>query len=293
MTSAMQNPAPIASGGHLGRLVALYTLSLRQHLHGKRWMIMALLLVLPPALAMLVRGTAPDLTGGELEFLLVYMLIPQAMLPLTALIYASGIIQDEQEDQTITYLLMRPISKWAIYFIKLLAAVTMTIIITALFCVLTYSAIYIGRDTGGVNIPQRCLQTICIHSLAVIAYCSVFGLMSLITRRVLIVGIVYIAVVEGLMANLPLSIRLLTVIYYARIIAYRTLSFIIVNPHGMTNDIAADAWQLDLDHDPMLLQHPQTGTCVSILLMGSLVCAVIASILCMMREFYVKTPEKS
>ena len=293
MTSAVPNRAPIASGGQLSRLWTLYSLSLRQHLHGKRWMVMVLLLLLPAGLALLIRGTAPDVTSAELEFPLIYLLIPQAFLPLTALIYASGIIQDEQEDQTITYLLIRPIPKSAIYIVKLLAALTTTVIITAIFCVLTYSAIFLGRDSGGVNVPQRCLQTIGIQSLAMIAYCCVFGLISLITKRVLIVGIMYIAIVEGLMANLPLSIRLLTVIYYARIIAYRTMTFVITSPRGGVTDIAADAWQLDLRNDPQMVQHPQTGTCIAILLLGSMVCAVIASILCATREFYVKTPEKS
>ena len=43
-----------------------------------------------------------------LEFLLAFMFIPQLLLPLVALLYASGMIQDEQEEQTITYLLDPP-----------------------------------------------------------------------------------------------------------------------------------------------------------------------------------------
>src|SRR5260370_24980906 len=92
-------------------LGALYTLTLRQHLHGKRWLVLGALFLTPALLAGLVRATAPDAPAVELEFVFAFMFIPQALLPLVALLYASGIIRDEQEEQTFTYLLIRPIPK--------------------------------------------------------------------------------------------------------------------------------------------------------------------------------------
>ena len=41
--------------------------------------------------------------------------IPHALAPLAALLYSAGIIQDEVEDQTLTYLLLRPLPRWALY----------------------------------------------------------------------------------------------------------------------------------------------------------------------------------
>src|SRR5712691_2312846 len=134
----------------LTALWSLYVLTLRQHLHGKRWMIMAVLFLLPAGLALLILSTAArDVPGIGLEFIFVFMFFPQGLLPLVALIYASGIIQDEQEEQTITYLLIRPIPKWALYTVKLLATLTTTVILTAIFTALTYAAIYAGADTTG------------------------------------------------------------------------------------------------------------------------------------------------
>ena len=94
-------------------LWSLYVLSLRQHRHGKRWMVMAALMLLPAGLVALVRTTARDVPSEGLEFIFVFMLIPQALLPLVALMYGSGMVQDEVEEQTITYLLIRPISEMA------------------------------------------------------------------------------------------------------------------------------------------------------------------------------------
>ena len=154
------------------------------------------------------------------------MFIPQALLPLVAMIYALGIVQDEQEGQTITYLLIRPIPKWAFYLVKLLATVTMAIVLTAALTALTYAAIYIGGDTAGHDIPLRCLKALSIHALTVAAYCCLFGLISLLTKWTLVACILYTAVIELLLANLPFSIRLITVIYYARLIAYRSMEFL-------------------------------------------------------------------
>ena len=80
------------------------------------------------------------------------MFIPQAMLPLVALVYASGIVRDEQEEQTITYLLIRPIPKWAFYSVKLLATLTTTVVLTAALTALVYAAIYVGATPSGENI---------------------------------------------------------------------------------------------------------------------------------------------
>jgi ABC-2 type transport system permease protein len=285
--------SPVSIGSHQRSCWTLYWLTLRQHFYGRRWWVVAALFLLPVGLSQLVRWTEPDVPSNALEFIMVFMFIPQALLPLVALLYASGIIQDEQEEQTITYLLIRPISKWAIYLIKLIATLTTTVSLVAIFTVLTYVAIYSGADNQPVDLPTRCLKAVAIHSLAVVAYCSLFGLMSLLTKRILVVGIIYIAVVEGLLANLPFGIRLVTVIYYTRLIAYRTLDFMVSRPRGGSEDIANEAWQLNIRLDPKLLEHPQLSTCLLVLIVGSIVCAILAAWLCTQREFHVKTPEKA
>ena len=150
----------------------------------------------------------------------------------------------------------------------------------------------IFRVPDAATIRDRCLTTIGIHTLAVVAYCSLFGFLSIITRRTLVIGILYIAVVEGILANMPFGIRLATVIYYTRLIAYRSMDFIVERRGGHTENMAAEAWQLDLKKDPLLLEHPEYATCLKVLLIASAVCAILAAWQCSRREFHVKTPEK-
>jgi ABC-2 type transport system permease protein len=195
------------------------------------------------------------------------------------------VIQDELEEQTITYLLIRPIPRWALYTVKMLAAVTTTVVLTAIFTAITYAAIYVGVKRGGEHAIARCFHAIGIHCLAVMTYCCLFGLFSLFTKRALVMGILYTAIFEGLLANLPLSVRLITVIYYTRIIAYRTMTF--------PANTATEAWQLDIANDPKLLEYPDVSTCIWVLLISSLVFTMLGAIICSRREFYVKTPEKN
>jgi hypothetical protein len=178
------------------------------------------------------------------------------------------------------------------YGTKLMATLTTTVVLTIVFTVLTYIAIYAGAPSAPQDVVMRSAKAAAIHSLAVVSYCSLFGFMSLLTSRILVVGIIYIAVVEGLLANLPFGIRLMTVIYYTRLIAFRTLEFVVPMPPNRTVNMAAEAWQFDLRRDPLLLEHPQMNTCLAVLLIGSLVCTILAAAMCASREFHVKTPEK-
>jgi hypothetical protein len=94
-----------------------------------------------------------------------------------------------------------------------------------------------------------------------------------------------------LLANLPFSIRLITVMYYARLIAYRSMSFFVDNGGGKT-DVAAFRWHFDTWKDPKLLEHPQIATCIAVLVCASLACAILGAVICWQKEFYVKTPEQ-
>lgn len=272
--------------------LTLYFLTLRQHLHGRRWIAAVLLFVLPAAMAILIRATGAPVPSLFLEFVLLWILVPQALLPLVALLYASGIVQDEQEEQTITYLLIRPISKPMMYAVKMAATWTTTAILVVTLTLLTYCAIYARAGVDLADIASRAPKSAAILSAAGIAYCSIFGAISLLTKRTLIVGILYTALVEGLLASLPLSLRWGTIIYYTRMMAYRTLDFVVTWPRGKQDDVAAAAWFLNSETDPTLAEHPQLSTCVLVILGVSVACTAFAGWLCSLREFHVKTPEK-
>src|SRR5262245_13557962 len=83
-------------------LGTLFWLTLRQQLHGKRLIILAVLYALPIGLAVLIRTLPHPPDPAHLEFALIFTMFPHVLVPLTALLCASGVIQDEGEEQTLT-----------------------------------------------------------------------------------------------------------------------------------------------------------------------------------------------
>src|SRR5438105_4011962 len=100
---------------------ALFRLTLRQHTRGRRLLIMSALFCVPAVLAVLARYFNASISQAELEYAIALTVLPHTLVPLVALLYASGMVEDEIEEQTLTYLLIRPLPKWAVYLAKLAA----------------------------------------------------------------------------------------------------------------------------------------------------------------------------
>jgi len=260
----------------LGALATLFVLSLRQHVRGRRLLVLSLLFALPSGLAAVVsltsRVTPP---AASLEFAFVFNLIPHALAPLTALLYAAGIIQDEVEEQTLTYLLLRPLPRWALYLVKLLATLLVTGALTAVFTTVTFAVIALtAGEPATAGLVERAMKMAGLLGLAQVGYCGLFGLLGLLMRRSLLVGVGYIVVFEGLLASLDTVARRLTVMYYFRVLALRWLE-----PASGTD------WSIDL------ATAPGARACVVTLLGVGLVSATLAALFFAAREFRMKTPE--
>jgi ABC-2 type transport system permease protein len=280
--AAACRPLPIPAV--LSALGALFGLTLRQQARGRRFLILVFLFCLPAVVALLARYSNPGVRWASLEFDLVLRLIANALVPLTALLYASGMIQDEVEDQTLTYLFLRPLPKWAIYLVKLLATLLVTILLTAVFTAVTYLALYgrlpgLGEEILGDRLPKA----VALLALALLGYCSLFGCISLLVRQVLLVGVAYIVLFEGLIAGIDFAIRQVTVIYYFRVLALRWLPV----DWSAVRESGADDWGIDLN------QAPSNGVCVGLVLAASAVLTALAVYLFTTREFRVKTPQGS
>jgi ABC-2 type transport system permease protein len=303
-------PAFGHSGGlDLSGLAALFWLTLRQQCRARRLLVLAFLFMLPAILAITIRyfdsfldnriirftlawavlPRAPiSLTGPvaaiqasrsffEFEFGLILNLIPHALIPLAALLYASGMIQDEIEEQTLTYLLIRPLPKWGIYLAKFLATTLMTIGLAAFFTFVTYAAIYWANPTTPLTtIVTRSLIAVGLYALAIVGYNSLFGFMSLMVKRSLVAGVTYIIVFEGILASIDFAARRLTIMYY-----FRTLA-----RHWLPNVNSRD-WSIDLS------LAPSDTSCILIVLTASAILTALAAFNFTAREFRLKTPEGS
>jgi ABC-2 type transport system permease protein len=268
-------------GGELSALMVLFGLTLRQYTRGRRLWVLAVLYALPCALAILLRSLSRPAPPDILEFVLIYNLVPHVLAPLTALLYAGGMIQDEVEEQTLTYLLVRPLPRWALYVAKLVATLLMTTLLVSAATSALYLASYWGtKELLDGSVARRTLQTIGVMALGQVAYVGLFGCLGVLTRRTLLAGVAYIVAFEGLLANLDFVARSLTVVYYVRILALRWLTF----SEEMAR-AAQGGWRLDLE------KVPGAQGCVLTLVGVGLALTALGALTFARREFRMKTPE--
>lgn len=214
-----------------------------------------------------------------LEFTMVFNLVPHVLAPLTALVYASGMIQDEVEGQTLIYLLLHPQPRWALYLTRWLATLLTATLVTVVGTTAVYIAIYAGTPMLWDDVPDRTWKTAAALALAQISYCGIFGGLGLL-RRSLVIGVLYIAIFEGLVANVDFVARGLTVAYYFRALVLRWL-----NLPDLLRLEWEKAWQLDL------ATAPGVGDCVRTLLLVGLVLALLSARWFTSHEFRMKTSE--
>jgi ABC-2 type transport system permease protein len=269
-------PMPLVRRGTVSAIITLFSISIDRLCRTRRLVVVVLLFALPVTFAILARNFKDDYEPRAIEESLIFMFIPNALVPLTSLLYTSGMIQDEIEEQTLTYLMVRPLPRWSIYVTKLLAAILVTGVLVGIFTLATYVAVFWGSEGFWSEIlASRAWKTIALLDLALLAYCTIFGCLSLFVRRSLVVGVGYIVIFEGVLANIRFVVRQATVMFYFRVLCERWLDF------------EQEDWSIDLS------TAPDSRTCVSTLLVASLVATVLAAVYFSVREFRLKTPEGS
>ncbi|HVK16463.1 MAG TPA: ABC transporter permease [Fimbriiglobus sp.] len=261
-------------------LAALFVLTVRQHTHGRRLLVLGALYLLPCVLALVLRNLPKPAPAEALEFALIFSLLPHGLAPLTALLYAAGVVSDEVEEQTLTYLLLRSVPKWELYLAKLLATLCVTTALVAAAVAGLYAAIYAGTPGFWDEVLPRAGRAVAVTALAQVGYCALFGFLGLLTRRSLIAGVAYIVAVEGVLANLDFVGRALTVVYYVRTLTLRWLD---LPPEQMRR--CQEVWGMaDLE------KLPSSGVCVLTLLGFGVVVSALSALWFARTEFRVKTP---
>ena len=264
----------------LSAAAALFVLTVRQHTHGRRLLVLGLLYALPCGLAVLLRSLARPAPPDDLEFFLVLSLLPHGLAPLTAQLYASGIIRDEIEEQTLTYLLLRSVPRWQVYVVRLFATFCVSVAIVGVATAVLCLSIYWGTpELWGDIFPTRVIRAIAAMAVGQVGYCALFGFLGLFTRRSLVAGVAYIAAVEGVLANLDFVGRQLTVVYYVRALFLRWLG---------PNDEWLRRWKAAWGMDPATI--PSAQKCVLIVALFGLTMTLLSAFRFAHMEIHVKTP---
>ncbi len=187
----------------------------RQLLGRRRTVLLVLLAAVPliPAVAFRASGADTGSIGGDRAFIESVFdgLGVTLLLPLVALLLGTAVFGSDIEDGTALFVLAKPVTRWRIVLAKLFVACAGTGILAA------GSAVVTGIVAlGGVPDAEQVVVGYAVGTLAGgVVYSALFLALSLVTSRSLIVGLVYVILWEGVLANFFSGIRVLSVRQYA------------------------------------------------------------------------------
>jgi len=127
------------------------------------------------------------------------------VLPVTALIVGTGVLGSEIDDGTIVHILTKPMPRRDIILAKLAVALSITAVTTAVPLFVT------GLLADSVRLG---LALAAGAAVGACAYTAFFLMLSLLTRRPVLLGLVYILVWEGLLARFVSGTRVLSIEQY-------------------------------------------------------------------------------
>jgi ABC-2 type transport system permease protein len=195
---------------------ALFSLTLRQIVGGKRLWILGGFLGLPALLILMILGLGEKIPERDVVLtILIYALYPQSLVILATLLYGSGLLSAEIEARTLVYLLSRPLPRWKILVVKYAATVCILVALTLASLMLCAS---LAGFPGGLR-TLIALSTSVV--LACVAYTAIFALIGLLApRRAVPVGLIYAGVLEIALSFVPAFVNQLSVSHYLRSLAY-------------------------------------------------------------------------
>jgi ABC-2 type transport system permease protein len=135
-----------------------------------------------------------------------------AVLPVIALIVGTGVLGSEIDDGTLVHVLAKPLPRREIILTKLAVAVVVTAATVGLPMYL--AGLIAGSARLGVGLAVGC-------AVGAFAYSALFLALSLLTRRPVLLGLLYVLIWEGVLGNLLTGTRMLSVQQYVVAVAAR------------------------------------------------------------------------
>ncbi|MGK5443146.1 ABC transporter permease [Micromonospora sp. URMC 105] len=124
------------------------------------------------------------------------------VLPVVSLIVGTGVLGAEIDDGTVVHILTKPLPRWQIVLPKLAVA---TVVSAATVAVPIFVA---GVLADSVRLGSALAAA---SALGALAYSALFLALSLLTRRPVLLGLVYVLIWEGLLGNFVSGTKVLSI----------------------------------------------------------------------------------
>lgn len=202
--SAAVEGMPTPKPSLYGAIRGMWTLTWRSKLTWRR-----ILQVLSSMLSLPIFATIifePGQTEGFTRLLIqVYMFL---VLPVLCVSHFGSMIRDELQDDTMTFLITRPVSRARLYVTKYVTLMLWVQIILLGNALAFWIAGMILRIDG---IHSLIVQMIQVQFLGILAFGALSSLMGLATQKYLIAAVVYGLIVEVGIGQIPTNINVLSI----------------------------------------------------------------------------------
>ncbi|MGB2571561.1 ABC transporter permease subunit [Micromonospora citrea] len=124
------------------------------------------------------------------------------VLPVVALVVGTGVLGAEIDDGTVVHVLTKPLPRWQIVLPKLAVATGVsaaTVAVPIFVAGLLADSVRLGGALAAAS------------ALGALAYSALFLAMSLLTRRPVLLGLVYVLIWEGLLGRFVSGTRVLSI----------------------------------------------------------------------------------
>ena len=186
-------------------------------LKNRKTIIIAILGIIPVGLSFILTIFQSFFSGNETSFFpnLSYILYLHFLMPITALFLGIGVIADEVEEQTLPYLIVRPVHRFKIVMTKYFACLIIGSIIIICSLFLSYSITALSSSVISFSSDVLFLLHIsAILLLGLFVYGALFTLLGGTLRHPMVIGLLIVFGWEKLITYIPGNIRLFTVMSY-------------------------------------------------------------------------------
>ncbi len=191
----------------------VFRLTIRALVDGRRLAILTLLALLPVIAALVYLGAgevAPEIFWARL----VNRLILPTVTAFIAVVIGASAIAEEREDGTILFLVSTPLSRATLMVTKVLASWT------AALALLVPAVVAAGLITLGASADASgILWPLAGVALTALCYCAISAWLAMITRRPVVIGVLYILLWEGTIATFAASADRFSIAAYGRALA--------------------------------------------------------------------------
>ena len=248
---------------------------LRRGVALSRLLVMAALVIFPPALAALVRHGGGHWDQKEIWSLMMFVLVPEVVCLLGLLLWATPVIHAEVDGKTWPYLAVRPCGKIPILLGKYLTAVLWTAVAAWLGLAVSLAVAAPDRD-----VVRGVMSLAALVGLSSLAYRALFVLMGvLFLRRGMIVAVAYTFVFEFLVSMIPAMVNRFTIQYHLRNLLAKWMLL-----GGIPSDLRRNSEFQQIVSDATSLEH-------ILILLGMTAAFLTAASLVLRRRQLITAPE--